>query len=363
MVDARTITISARDATVALVDDYLAGRRALTGLDLYYELERVTPLLEFHRMMRAGERNRAHNGLQQSYGDHNRLLMLGLDRLLAGDVDWYRARLDGSGDLSVDVLRSCLDRASALDPPRDVLLALWLAAAMHDCGMLCGHGAYVDVEDGIVLSRDVIEALCPAPLRALSTCVLRHHDYIKGVFLGEVPASIVADDVEALTPALRPIAMAGLGLVQVAGAASLGEGRLGAFRVGIFDRCLAGDALGDRGVLTRVARLLSATAQVAPPATDTASRALDALPTGSADAVVRLAERTPVHAWQRVTRSMGVEARASLLVEIADRWRGSGTDHVVLAESATRRADRPNPPVRVSTDTALSGARLLLVEC
>ena len=105
-------------------------------------------------------------------------------------------------------------------------MALWLAAALHDCGMLCGRGAYVDVEDGIVLSRDLIDVLCPGPLRDLALCVLHHHDYIKGVFLGEVPAATVADDIEALVPALQPVAMAGLGLVQVAGAASLGEGRL-----------------------------------------------------------------------------------------------------------------------------------------
>ena len=72
--------------------------------------------------------------------------------------------------------------------PRETLVALWLAAALHDCGMLCGRGAYVDVEDGVVLSRPIIDALCPEDLHDLATFVLHHHDYIKGVFLGEVSA-------------------------------------------------------------------------------------------------------------------------------------------------------------------------------
>ena len=55
----------------------------LTGLELYYALERSTPLLQFHAILRDGPQNRDGSGLQQSYGDHNRLLMLGLDKLLA----------------------------------------------------------------------------------------------------------------------------------------------------------------------------------------------------------------------------------------------------------------------------------------
>jgi hypothetical protein len=288
--------------------------------------------------------------------------MLGIDRLLAGDVDWYRTRLDGSGDLTDDALRACADHAAALDPPRDVLVALWLAAALHDCGMLCGRRAYVDVEDGTVLSRDVVHELCPEPLRDLATCVLRHHDYIKGVFLGEVPATIVADDVDALAPTLRSMAMAGLGIVQVAGAASLGEGRLSAFRVGIFDACSTGDALADRTALTRLSRLLSTAEKARRPEGDVAARVLDGLPRGAADDVASLLDCAPIHAWHRVTRSMDCDERASLIVEIADRWCGSGTDHVVLDAPDDRSADRSLASARIATDTALSGVRMLVVD-
>jgi hypothetical protein len=40
------------------IDAYLDGNTELTGLDLYYELERSTSLLTFHTMLRDGPRNR-----------------------------------------------------------------------------------------------------------------------------------------------------------------------------------------------------------------------------------------------------------------------------------------------------------------
>jgi hypothetical protein len=66
----------------------------------------VTPLLGYHTILRDGPRNRSRDGLQQSYGDHNRLLMLGLDRLLAGDVEWYEDRLDPESPPDHDALRA-----------------------------------------------------------------------------------------------------------------------------------------------------------------------------------------------------------------------------------------------------------------
>ena len=211
------ISLDDPQVLTAKIDAYLDGAAGLTGLELYYELERSTSLLTFHTMLRDGPRNRAHSGLQQSYGDHNRLLMLGLDRLVEGDLDWYRTRIDPDDPVDDDALRRCFDAVAALGLSREQLVALWLAAALHDCGMLCGRGAYVDVEDGVVLSRPIIDALCPAELRDLATFVLHHHDYIKGVFRGEVPTALVADDLATLPIEQRAVALAALGCVQVAG--------------------------------------------------------------------------------------------------------------------------------------------------
>lgn len=322
----------------ARIDSYLAGEAELTGLELYYELERSTSLLSFHTMLRDGPRNRARSGLQQSYGDHNRLLMLGLDMLVAGDFDWYRARIDPTDPVGDDALARCFDAVAALGLSREALVALWLAAALHDCGMLCGHGAYVDVEDGVVLSRPIIEGLCPAPLVDLATFVLHHHDYIKGVFLGEVPAALVADDLAALPPEQRAVALAGLGCVQVAGAASLGDGRLGGLRFEIFGRCLDGTALDDRSTSTRLARLLGTSATPDPIAAPVPDRFL---------------ETTAVHAWQRATGDLPTGDRAARLADVAAAWAASGADHVVFADSAH---------AGTGVETTLSGVTVLVVD-
>jgi hypothetical protein len=314
------------------IDAYLGGVEELTGLELYYELERVTSLLTFHTMLRDGPRNRAHSGLQQSYGDHNRLLMLGLDKLVEGDLDWYRARTDPIDPVADVGLQRCFDAVAAVDLSREVSVALWLAAALHDCGMLCGRGAYVDVEDGVVLSRPILDALCPASLVDLATFVLHHHDYIKGVFLGEVPVTIVADELATLPPDQRGPALAGLGCVQVAGAASLGQGRLGPQRVEIFERCFDGTALDDRSLSTRAARLLGADAPVDP-------------------ALGVFLEAAAVHGWQRVTTDLAPAERAARLTAIADRWAASGADHVVFAQGV---------PCRV--ETAMSGVTVLVID-
>jgi hypothetical protein len=330
------ISLDDPQRVLARIDAYLRGSAELTGLDLYYELECSTSLLTFHTMLRDGPRNQARSGLQQSYGDHNRLLMLGLDKLVEGDLDWYRARLDPTDPVADDALRRCVEAVAALELSRETLVALWLAAGLHDCGMLCGRGAYVDVEDGVVLSRPIIDALCPGHLRELATVVLHHHDYVKGVFLGEVPVALVADDLAALPEEQCAVALAGLGCVQVAGAASLGEGRLGALRIEIFDRCIDGTALDDRSTPTRLAHMLG-------PAL---------MPDLTTDAEVdRFLASTAVHGWHRVAGDLAPTERAALLVDVVSQWSTSGADHVVFVAGAASRLE-----------TTLSGATVLVLD-
>ena len=239
-------------------------------------------------------------------------------------------------------------------------VALWLGAALHDCGMLCGRGAYVDVEDGIVLGRDVIDELCPPEYRELALAVLHHHDYIKGVFLGEVPAATVADEIDRLDPSLRAVALVGLGLVQVAGAASLGEGRLEELRIEIFERCLRGDALEDRTTLTRLARLLDPEQDAGQRPTDDVAALLTSVDDRTRESLDALLTGASVHAWQRVTASIGPQDRFALLTAIADRWADSGCDDVLLESSSWTTRDTPLSPVRV--EEASSGVRLLVLE-
>ena len=141
----------------------------------------------------------------------------------------------------------------------------------------------------------------------------------------------------------RAVAMAALGCVQVAGAASLGEGRLGAFRVEIFRRCLAGTALDERATSTRWVRLLGATR--------------------SAPAELEpFLERAAVHGWQRVAVDLDPGARAALVGQVAERWADSGADHVVFGDRCdpwTATPDLGGVPCRV--EPALSGVELLTI--
>ena len=340
----------------ALLDSYLEGRSPLTGLQLYYALEAATPLLQFHTMLRLGPRNLDANGLQQSYGDHNRLLLLGLDKLVEGDLAWYRERLDGAAEVSDDDLRACFAGVAALGATPAALVALWLGAGLHDCGMLGGRGSFVDVEDGTVLAAGVLDALCPPEVVGVARFALRHHDYIKDRFTGEVPVAAIADDLAALDAAQRPLALGVLGMIQVAGAASLGTGRLSAFRIAIFRRCTAGDALEGDQPAERLARLLGDGDVV-----DVAGRVHEAgalLEARGSDrpALAAVLDTIPVHGWHHVAARASSAERVELLLDIAEHLAAEPADRVVLAPSLTpervAKADRRR-------DAALSGSRVL----
>jgi hypothetical protein len=348
------------DAVTSVIEAFVAGERPLTGIELYYELERSTPLLEFHTFLREGSRNRDASGLQQTYGDHNRLLMLGLDKLVDGDLAWYRARTAGDHEVSDDELRACFRTLSERGVPREALVALWLGAALHDCGMLCGRGASVDVEDGTVVAQEILAKLCPPALRDLATFVLRHHDYIKALFLGEVPAALIADDLERLAPELRGTALLGLGLVQIAGAASLGQGRLDGFRMEIWERCSDGSALSAHTPLTRLARLLSAEAHAASPSTGDAAALLDRLTEEDGERTRHVLSSVALHGWQRFASELDRVERMLLLVELVQVLADVDADHAVLAGGPVA-ADCGARLCVSSSDVSLSGAAIAVL--
>jgi hypothetical protein len=130
--------------------------------------------------------------------------------------------------------------------------------------------------------------------------------------------------------------------VQVAGAASLGEGRLGALRVEIFDRCCDGTALDDRSSSTRLARLLGQEPIPDPTAGPTSDPTLE-----------RFLESAAVHGWQRVSADLVPAERAALLADVASRWAVSGADHVVFGDAEADTA----PEV----ETTLSGVTVLVL--
>jgi len=322
-----------RQRAAGLRDDvcsFLTGERPLTGLELYYLLEAATSLREFHTMLRGGKQNLMRSGLQQSYGDHNRVLLLGLDRLTAGDVAWFRDRVTDGDVIDGDSLAACVAAVRALDLPADVCVALWLGAALHDCGMLGGRSMGVDVEDGVDLARDLVEELCPERTQSLALFAVRNHDYVKDMFRGEVPVQFIADQVDDLEPDLRPVAVATLGMIQVAGAASLGEGRLSSFRLTLFERCLAGTVFADASPAVRLQRLLGTGGE------STTAPVVDALASSRAADWREFLDAVPTHGWHRAwgERRDDVDAKARVLEQVVPLWSETHVDHVVLARDA-----------------------------
>jgi hypothetical protein len=324
----------------------VAGDEDLSGLGLYYLLERATSLRELHLLLRDGPRNRTRSGLQQSYGDHNRLLLHGLDRLLAGDLDWYRERSEA--DVADDDLKAAVAQAAALGLPPDALVALWLGAALHDCGLLAGGAPSIDVEDAAATGTPLLDEWCPPEYRDLAVFAVRNHDYVKDLFLGEVPASMLAADMAALPEDQRATAVAALGLIQVAGAASLGEGRLTAFRLAIFSRCLDGTVLQGHSAATRLARLVAPGLETVDPP--------DVATSPPEPELAAFLDAAPCHRWHRVwAGSDGAgappAAKVAVLHRLAALWRENAVDHVVLApgiKGADAASEGWRPTVRVA---------------
>ena len=326
----------------ARIDAFLTGSMPLTGLCLYFLLERASPLIELHTILRLGARNRTRSGVQQSYGDHNRPLLLGLDALEDADLDWYRSRLERRGEIADGELLDCFALVGGLGLTPPIRVALWLAAALHDYGRLAAAdgGTRIDVEDGVELSRDLVNALCPQGLHAVTTFVIRNHDYVKDVFLGEVPVAFIAEQIDALPLSTRDIALAALGLVQVAGAASLGEGRLHRFRLEIFRCCVDGRVLVDRSAGTRLARLFDPPRLQVPPEI---SREWEATLDTHGDPLRRFLERIPLHGWHRSGLGSGASTDRKLAVirTIAERFHDEFADHqhVVIGEHVERESE------------------------
>jgi hypothetical protein len=307
------------------IDRFARADDGLSGGEVYDLLEQSTMLRELQTKLREGSRNRTRSGAQQTYADHNRLLLLGLDRLVDGDLAWYRQRLVDPADVDDDRLTKCFAAVRALRLTAEMRAVIWLAAALHDCGMLADGGTSIDVEDGVALASDVLDRVCPPHLRGLATFAVRHHDYIKDVFRGEITTALVARDLADLEPALQPAALAILGMIQVAGAASLGEGRLSRFRLDIFDRCASGGALDDETALTRLARLLSAEDAVAPTVDEATAERVEPLRP--------FLDRAQLHGWHRTwdaTRESDAELRFRALAVLATCWADGGVDHMLL---------------------------------
>jgi hypothetical protein len=210
------------------------------ALTSYRVLETSTPLHVLHIFLRSAPRNVLSVGLRQSYGDHTRMLCLGIDRIFAGEYEWLEKRA-----LTPRSLRD-IDLAGALDGAREIFgdeecrAALGVAAALHDYGKLLARPDGLDSEDTVGLVAELIRPWrFDEQVVSLIGFWIRYHDLIEHVQNGEGCGAAILSDLDSLPGSLRPQALSGLGLIQVAGACSLGDGRLVSDKVKLLQILLA----------------------------------------------------------------------------------------------------------------------------
>jgi len=134
--------------------------------------------------------------------------------------------------------------------------SLWLAACLHDYGKLGGRPFGLDAEDAVTLAAPLLDRTCPGSTRSLVEFVIRNHDIIEYVWAGETPPGHINLQLANLAPAQQKLALAFLGIIQLTGAASLGEGRVTSRKAAIYSDCLNGQIVQNSTVELRLARLM-----------------------------------------------------------------------------------------------------------
>jgi hypothetical protein len=239
---------------------YVAGDRPLSGLAVCRGLEQSTPLLLLNLIIRNGARNRLGTGLQQTYADHTRMLAYAIDQLLAGETAWLCGRIWPSSGVSETDVARCVARAAKLEIDRRQRFGLWLAASLHDYGKLYGRRNGLDPEDGVAMVAPLLSRIEPVDdLTDLILFAVRNHDVIESVTTGSTPAAFIGEQLRRLPPSQHELAMAFLGIIQFAGAASLGMGRIVPSKVEIFEQCLSGEIIADESPDRRAGALCSST--------------------------------------------------------------------------------------------------------
>lgn len=357
------------------LDAFVAGREPLSAIEFYAVVEAATPLLLFHTLPRSGDRNRLHCGLQQSYGDHTRILLLGFDAFDQRDLPWLLTRRWGKPtDATPAMLAACIDAYHALGfTPADKAVA-WVAASLHDYGKLHRRGFGLDAEDAEPLARPLLERLCDPALLEPIVFAIRNHDLIEHVVTGATSAAFIADQLDALPAPMRPKAVGMLAMIQLVGAASLGEGRITARKIEIFNACLDRSIIGDATAQARLGRMLEGEQVVADEgATRRAAAVLAAQPESRRTPIVAMLDKALLHDWaaQR-DEVLGDEdydqaRHAPIIMDILDRaataWDHAGRPLHVVFEEPAALAD-PAAKAWASGSaviTLLNGSRALLL--
>lgn len=320
------------------LDKFSQGDRALTALNFYLEFEKCSPLVLFHTFPRKGIRNLNNNGIQQSYGDHVRLLLLGFDMFDQSDIDWLMTRLWGSpADTTPSDLEDIVDAYHKLSLDPTTKAAIWIIAALHDYGKIFRRGFGLDAEDAEPLCKGLLAELADPALHDFIQFGIRHHDLIEYVITGETPCHFISEPASMLEGQLKKASMPMLALIQFIGAASLGEGRITKEKREIYHACMNGEITKDHSTSARLGRLLFGT-QVLPSQTHKlqAENCLRDLNELDRLVLTSMLEIAVLHDWTDVRTSVlaqskyepeAVSTMLDSLIGAAKMWKDSYADH------------------------------------
>jgi hypothetical protein len=355
------------------ISAYLAGRGSLTGLGLHYQIEICTPLILLNIILRKGYRNRYSNGLQQTYGDHTRLLMHGIDMLDSEHIEWFSNRCSPAGSVSSLEISDAVATYRSLCLSRADKCSLWLAAALH--GKLYRHRYGLDADDAVSLCRPILETLVDPRDGHLVEFCIRNHDYIEHIPTGETPVSFICRQLACMPSTRLRTALSCLGIIQLVGATSLGEGRLTVWKTAIFQLLVDGSLVDDTSTSCRLARLLFGDRFfVDDEKRGIACRLLESLDQDERGGVEEFLSRVVLHGWAALSRGAMapssspevIDASWRLVRHIASIWtlHGSNCEHIALDVSIADklRSDPKDGEIALTRICLLNGSRAIVIQ-
>lgn len=375
---ATSLDLTSLSAISILIEQFLAGNSVLTGLDLYYLLERCTPVLLFHTILRSRARNLQNNGLQQTYGDHNRLLVFGIDMLDQSNASWYLTRLAHPPDVTMQDIEECISKYQRVNGSNEFRVCLWVTASLHDYGKLYRRGYGLDAEDSLPICKVILDHLCPASLRPLAEFGIRNHDLIEYVLTGETPISSIRKDLGKLEVSQRDLGVTTLGIIQLVGAASLGEGRITKRKIHIYEDCISGQIIADPTPESRLARLIfGEQREVTETRRRDSGNLLSALQTEQREYLSAFLSSAVLHGWAEVraeivsqgshehTNGSSDQLLMQALLALASLWNSKFRDHehIVLGDDVTRLLliEGNNEKLKPNSIQLLNGSRAAII--
>lgn len=289
----------------------------------YRKIEFASPLFLLNAIQRSGVRNELNGSIQQSYAHHIRILMRGLDALRLRDKSWFKCRYVGSEE--IDPALEELFLFSSLFRDIDLLIGIFIGAAFHDVGKLLGARYDLDARPGILLVEKLLRNQSRT-VAAVAKFIIEKHDEIEHVLTGESPKESILDHEACALYDLQSQLIPILTFIQIAGEASLGEGRLSDERI------------------QRVFPLLRDYSNVIP----TDARRIQLLLGGDVKFVSQereLLKRVRFHRWGNLTKGFSFGRRSALISDILRHLKSTGIRKcdVVLVDSGARRQISSEP--------------------